>query len=125
MTDDRAPAERVAEAIWKASTDPRDRGLRTWRDVINKTHYRALATAAIDALWMTEEWAVHDRYGIAVTSRGGRDGAERLAVRINEEYAEKNKYVAGSMMCAPNAEAVHRFVTPWTTPDGATPVGEQ
>lgn len=51
-----AHLERVAEAIWRA--DYPDMRMRTWFDVINKTHYRNLAQAAIDALRFTEEWGV-------------------------------------------------------------------
>lgn len=50
-----ADVENVAEAIWRASVDKRDREIRTWPDVINKTHYRALALAAIEALGLSEE----------------------------------------------------------------------
>jgi hypothetical protein len=50
-----ADVENVAEAIWRAAVDKRDKEIRTWPDVINKTHYRALALAAIDALGLTEE----------------------------------------------------------------------
>ena len=50
-----AHREAVAEAIWRAGY-PRDVDAdRTWRDVVNKTHFRAQADAAIQALGLTEE----------------------------------------------------------------------
>lgn len=47
----------VAQAIWRAGY-PRESDGRTWHDLVNKRHYRAMARAAIDALELTEERGV-------------------------------------------------------------------
>lgn len=39
----------VAEAIWRAGF-PRESADRTWRDLVNKTHYRMQAQAAFNAI---------------------------------------------------------------------------
>lgn len=51
--------DKIAEAIWRAD-HPESIGVRTWRDMVNKTHYRHLAQAVLDALGLHEEWAAAD-----------------------------------------------------------------
>lgn len=73
----------------------------------------AAAEAAIDALQLTEEWGVQDRYGVGRTAIPAPDTAASIAARINARYQEDNKYVAGAAMAAPNAVPVSRLVGPW------------
>ena len=104
---EQALVDKVAEAIWASHdiTEPvRDR-------------YRRMAVAAIEALQLTEEWAVSSGERRQFDNFGGdRDAAERglyCAVTNNEHWQEKGHEMIP--LWARNPRIERRLVGPWRT----------
>ena len=80
--------EKVAEALWRA--DYPDMRMRTWADVINKTHYRHLAAAAIEALGLRE---VYTWSWPETLTASGQPGYGHEVTTLEEAQAEADPYM--------------------------------
>lgn len=85
--------EKVAEALWLVDHPFAAKHNVTWADVSNgppRDRYRRMAQAAIDALELTDEWAVAGSSSGAVVTPPtvARDvAARKLAVEFNHCFA--------------------------------------
>ena len=107
---EQALVDKVAEAIWRAGY-PRESADRTWRDLVNKTHYRRMAVAAIEALGLRDEWCV----GVVYPPREDYPGATvpqqpwPIVSREAAELYKRDKY-------PDDCYTIHRrLVGPWRT----------
>lgn len=81
------PVEQVAEAIWRASTGRED----PW-DSLNtpqKSHWRRLSRAAVEALQLTDEWGVITDMGHVPLKPMTEDRARKLAAQHDDKTARR------------------------------------
>ena len=121
---EQAQVDKVAEAIWRADINTGHRDFIaeadvSWAEDIGdapKQYYRRMAVAAIEALQLTEEWAVSSGERRQFDNFGGdRDAAERglyCAVTNNEHWQEKGREIP---LWARNPRIERRLVGPWRT----------
>lgn len=118
MTDS-ARIDAVAEAICEAEGHIRLNQFPDTQDT-----YRRMAQAALDALQLTEEWAVYtDRNtrGELVNTQlkaENQVAAVELADNLVEKFWRKHEGVAGAGMVKPNPEVRSRLISSWVRVDG-------